>query len=224
MNRRRSATVKTISLPLIVGSMTEQLVPTSFGNALGTKTRRSLLQARNGSPADSISVRAHKEPHPRVLANTKEHANLEKSIVLCIRSRMTVLAQQLDDKLATGAPKLPLRFREWYLSSSSGQIPMLSTSFLLGESNKRFSTYSMRTKPGEVWLADLGIAEKTRPILVVSREDTDQLPTSRVWLPFQSLAFSVVSAKSPAKCWLRSKRRFDLLSISRRDERPGRRV
>ena len=31
----------------------------------------------------------------------------------------------------------------------------------------------MRTKPGEVWLADLGIAEKTRPILIVSREDID---------------------------------------------------
>jgi hypothetical protein len=32
---------------------------------------------------------------------------------------------------------------------------------------------NQRTKPGEVWLADLGIAEKTRPILVVSREDSD---------------------------------------------------
>ena len=31
----------------------------------------------------------------------------------------------------------------------------------------------MRTKPGEVWLADLGIAGKTRPILIVSREDID---------------------------------------------------
>src|ERR1700737_471683 len=100
---------------------------------------------------------------------------------------------------------------------------MLSISCPLGESSKRFSTYSMRTKPGEVWLADLGIAEKTRPILIVSREDIDppralviqvplttknrfsryevdlgnlrfcvrlQLPTSRVWLPFLSLAFS----------------------------------
>jgi hypothetical protein len=81
----------------------------------------------------------------------------------------------------------------------------------------------MRTRPGEVWLADLGIAEKTRPILIVSREDTDQLPTSKVWLPFLSLAFSVVSAKSPVKCWLRSKRRFDLLSISKGNERPGQR-
>src|SRR5271166_5316925 len=80
---------------------------------------------------------------------------------------------------------------------------MLSISCPLGESSKRFSTYSMRTKPGEVWLADLGIAVRL------------QLQTSRVWLPFLSLAFSVASAKSPAKCWHRSKRRFDLLSISR---------
>jgi mRNA interferase MazF len=50
---------------------------------------------------------------------------------------------------------------------------MLSILCPVGESNKRFSIYSMRTKPGEVWLADLGIAEKTRPILVVSREDSD---------------------------------------------------
>lgn len=31
----------------------------------------------------------------------------------------------------------------------------------------------MRTKPGEVWLADLGLAAKTRPVLIVSREDDD---------------------------------------------------
>jgi hypothetical protein len=48
---------------------------------------------------------------------------------------------------------------------------MVPTSCPLGESNKRFSTYSMRNKPGEVWFADLGIAEKTRPILIVSRKE-----------------------------------------------------
>jgi mRNA interferase MazF len=31
----------------------------------------------------------------------------------------------------------------------------------------------MRTKPGDVWLADLGLAAKTRPVLIVSREDED---------------------------------------------------
>lgn len=29
------------------------------------------------------------------------------------------------------------------------------------------------TKPGEVWLADLGLAAKTRPVLIISREDAD---------------------------------------------------
>ena len=32
---------------------------------------------------------------------------------------------------------------------------------------------SMRTEPGEVWLADLGLAAKTRPVLIVSRADED---------------------------------------------------
>jgi mRNA interferase MazF len=31
----------------------------------------------------------------------------------------------------------------------------------------------MRTEPGEVWLADLGLAAKTRPVLIVSRADED---------------------------------------------------
>jgi mRNA interferase MazF len=32
---------------------------------------------------------------------------------------------------------------------------------------------SMRTEPGEVWLADLGLAAKTRPVLIISRADED---------------------------------------------------
>jgi mRNA interferase MazF len=31
----------------------------------------------------------------------------------------------------------------------------------------------MSPLPGEVWLADLGLAAKTRPVIVVSRRDTD---------------------------------------------------
>lgn len=31
----------------------------------------------------------------------------------------------------------------------------------------------MHPRPGEVWLADLGMAAKTRPVVVVSRFDTD---------------------------------------------------
>ena len=31
----------------------------------------------------------------------------------------------------------------------------------------------MPPHPGEVWLADLGLAAKTRPVVVVSRDDPD---------------------------------------------------
>ncbi len=31
----------------------------------------------------------------------------------------------------------------------------------------------MSPQPGEVWLADLGLAAKTRPVVVVSRLDPD---------------------------------------------------
>jgi mRNA interferase MazF len=31
----------------------------------------------------------------------------------------------------------------------------------------------MAAKPGEVWLADLGLAAKTRPVIILSRDDAD---------------------------------------------------
>ena len=31
----------------------------------------------------------------------------------------------------------------------------------------------MSPRPGEVWLADLGLAAKTRPVVIVSRHDHD---------------------------------------------------
>ena len=31
----------------------------------------------------------------------------------------------------------------------------------------------MNPQPGEIWLADLGIAAKTRPVVIVSRQDPD---------------------------------------------------
>ena len=31
----------------------------------------------------------------------------------------------------------------------------------------------MNLQPGEVWLADLGLAAKTRPVIIVSRQDPD---------------------------------------------------
>src|SRR5215472_2514624 len=39
--------------------------------------------------------------------------------------------------------------------------------------NRRSSTCSMNPQPGEIWLADLGLAAKMRPVVIVSRQDPD---------------------------------------------------
>lgn len=41
----------------------------------------------------------------------------------------------------------------------------------------------MSPQPGEVWLADLGLAAKTRPIVIVSRHDPDAPRALVVYVP-----------------------------------------
>lgn len=41
----------------------------------------------------------------------------------------------------------------------------------------------MNPRPGEVWLADLGLAAKSRPVLVVSRHDPDPPRVLFVYVP-----------------------------------------
>ena len=41
----------------------------------------------------------------------------------------------------------------------------------------------MHPRPGEVWLADLGIAAKTRPVVVVSRYDEDPPRVLVIYVP-----------------------------------------
>jgi mRNA interferase MazF len=41
----------------------------------------------------------------------------------------------------------------------------------------------MKAKPGEVWLADLGLASKVRPVLVVSRSDPDAPRALTIYVP-----------------------------------------
>ncbi|MCX6593840.1 MAG: type II toxin-antitoxin system PemK/MazF family toxin [Acidobacteria bacterium] len=41
----------------------------------------------------------------------------------------------------------------------------------------------MKTQPGEIWLADLGLAAKTRPVIVVSRYDADPPRAVVVYVP-----------------------------------------
>src|SRR5438067_7156088 len=44
----------------------------------------------------------------------------------------------------------------------------------------------MNPHPGEVWLADLGLAAKTRPVVIVSRHDPDSPRALVVYVPLTS--------------------------------------
>ena len=52
-------------------------------------------------------------------------------------------------------------------------ITMFLISRAPARSNRRFSISSMSPQPGEVWLADLGVAaaKNSRPVVIVSRQD-----------------------------------------------------
>lgn len=41
----------------------------------------------------------------------------------------------------------------------------------------------MHPRPGEIWLADLGLAAKTRPVVIVSREDNDPPRALVIYVP-----------------------------------------
>jgi mRNA interferase MazF len=41
----------------------------------------------------------------------------------------------------------------------------------------------MSPRPGEVWLADLGLAAKTRPVVIVSRHDPDAPRALTIYVP-----------------------------------------
>jgi mRNA interferase MazF len=41
----------------------------------------------------------------------------------------------------------------------------------------------MAAKPGEVWLADLGLAAKTRPVVILSREDPNAPRALVIYIP-----------------------------------------
>ena len=49
--------------------------------------------------------------------------------------------------------------------------------------NRRSSTCSMNPQPGEIWLADLGLAAKTRPVVIVSRQDPDPPRSLVLYVP-----------------------------------------
>jgi mRNA interferase MazF len=41
----------------------------------------------------------------------------------------------------------------------------------------------MNPQPGEIWLADLGLAAKTRPVVIVSRRDPDPPRSAVLYVP-----------------------------------------
>ena len=41
----------------------------------------------------------------------------------------------------------------------------------------------MNPRPGEIWLAELGLAAKTRPVVIVSREDPDPPRSLVLYVP-----------------------------------------
>ena len=41
----------------------------------------------------------------------------------------------------------------------------------------------MTPRPGEIWLADLGLAAKTRPVIIVSRQDPDPPRSLVLYVP-----------------------------------------
>lgn len=41
----------------------------------------------------------------------------------------------------------------------------------------------MKTSPGEIWLADLGLAAKTRPVVIISRDDENPPRQLVVYVP-----------------------------------------
>ena len=62
----------------------------------------------------------------------------------------------------------------------------LWTSSTPGPSNRKCSTCLLHPRPGEVWLADLGLAAKTRPVVVVSRHDEEPPRVLVTYVPLTS--------------------------------------
>ncbi len=44
----------------------------------------------------------------------------------------------------------------------------------------------MNPHPGEIWLADLGLAAKTRPVVIISRHDPDAPRALMIYVPLTS--------------------------------------
>lgn len=86
---------------------------------------------------------------------------------------MTAIAKKLDARLKRWAPETAKKVKQLV-----AEIIELADHDVLDlvrsrKVSRKYSTLSMAAKPGEVWLADLGLAAKTRPVVIV--------PTSRAY-------------------------------------------
>ena len=64
--------------------------------------------------------------------------------------------------------------------------------------NRKSSTCSMNPEPGEIWLADLGLAAKTRPVIIVSRYDPDPSRSFVSYVPLTTQRRSTEYSNPPA--------------------------
>lgn len=59
----------------------------------------------------------------------------------------------------------------------------------------------MKVKPGDVWLVDLGLAAKLRPVVIVSRDDPDPPRALVIYVPlttqYRESEYEVVLPKLP---------------------------
>ena len=92
------------------------------------------------------------------------------------------------------AEKLDARLREWKPETAAEAreriaevIELADHDILISRArvppNRRSSTCSMNPQPGEIWLADLGLAAKTRPVVIVSRYDPNPPRSLVLYVP-----------------------------------------
>ena len=99
---------------------------------------------------------------------------------------MDILAEQLDTKLRHWRPDIAKKVRQYVkeLIDLADQEAIEAIDVMRSSvSNKKYWICSMNPKPGEVWLADLGLAAKTRPVVIVSRDDPNPPRALVIYVP-----------------------------------------
>jgi len=94
------------------------------------------------------------------------------------------------------AEKVDARLREWKPETAAEARERIAEVIELADRdildvaralpNRRSSTCSMNPQPGEIWLADLGLGAKTRPVIIVSRQDPDPPRALILYVPLST--------------------------------------